>query len=94
MSKEMWKWLGCKLIGEITKTGAKLFVNDLRDRFQRGVVDAEFLENIAITLEEAARAVRQIYGGSGEKLMDSIRQKARVEVREVEGGDDEQEKED
>jgi len=85
VSKEMWKWLGRKLIGEITRTGARLFVNDLRDRFQRGLVDAEFLEGVATTLEEAARAVRQIYGGSGDKLMDAIRRRAQVETKEKGG---------
>jgi len=94
MSKGMWEWLGRRVIASLTKTGSSVLINDLRNRFESGAVDAEFLEGIARTLEEMAKAIRQIYGAGADRFMDSVRQKARVEVREVEGGDDEREKED
>jgi len=88
----MWNWLGRCLVSELTKTGVNVFLESLRSRFERGVIDAEFLENIAVTLEETAKAIRQIYGAEGDRFMDSVRQKARVEIRDVEGDGDEQEK--
>jgi len=85
----MWEWLGRRVISSLVQAGSNVFISDLREKFSRGVVDAKFLEGIACTLEETAKAIRQIYGGTGD-FMDSIRQKAKVEVRDVEGGDDEQ----
>jgi len=84
MSKSMWEWLGRRIISSLIQTGSNIFIEDLRSRFERGAIDAEFLEGIAVTLEEAARAIRQIYGATGNRLMNSIRQKAKVEVRDVE----------
>jgi len=59
-----------------------MFVDNLRNQFQSGVVDAQYLEDIATLLEETAKTIRQIYGGTGDKLMDAVRQKAKIEVKD------------
>jgi len=87
MSEEKpWWWrLGKGVIPGLLRGGMGAYIDHLRDQFRQGLVDPDFLEGIATLLEEGARAIRQIYGATGDAFMDQVRRKAKIqEVVDVE----------
>jgi len=72
---------------DIIKGGLTYYINDLRDKYQAGAVDAEYLETIARLLEEGAKTIRQMYGATGDRFMDEVRRKAKTEIKEVDEGE-------
>lgn len=85
MSRDSWwMWLGKTAFPELVKHGMGAYIDHLGNQFQQGLVDADFLEEVACLLEEGAKTIRQMYGATGDSFMDAVRQKAKVRVEEVE----------
>lgn len=86
MKNDWWKWLGKTVFPKLVEGGMSTYIDHLRGQFQEGLVDAEFLEGIASLLEEGAKTIRQMYGATGDRFMDAVRQKAKVQ--EVKGAEE------
>lgn len=77
-------------VPEVAKAGLGSYIDRLGRDFAEGVIDAEFLEEVARLLEEGAKTIRGMYGGTGDGYLARALSKGKVQVREVEREGDEE----